>query len=81
MNLGKNAKDKLTGFSGVIIGKCEYLTGCTQYALQPKTKNDGAFIESRWFDEGRLAAMAGEEFSKSDLVIKENGADFAPPQL
>ena len=27
-NLGKRAKDKITGFEGVIIGKTTYLFGC-----------------------------------------------------
>jgi len=31
--LGKKAKDKITGFVGIIIGRAQYLTGCDQYAL------------------------------------------------
>lgn len=27
-NLGKLAIDKITNFNGIVMGHCEYLTGC-----------------------------------------------------
>ena len=42
MNLGQKARDKITGFEGTIIGRAEYLTGCTQFCLAPKTTPDGS---------------------------------------
>lgn len=34
--LGLKAKDKITGFEGIITARCEYLTGCNQYCLTPQ---------------------------------------------
>jgi len=34
--LGKIAKDKITGFQGVLTARVEYLTGCNRYCI----KND-----------------------------------------
>ena len=53
-NLGKKAKDKITGFSGIIIGKIIYLTGCNQYGLTPPIDKDGKTSSTEWFDESRI---------------------------
>ena len=53
--MGKKAKDKVTGFTGVITGKLESLYGCTQYVItgivdkEGKAKDNQAVI-----DEGRV---------------------------
>lgn len=78
--LGKEATDKVTGFKGIVTGHAEYLTGCSQYCLQPKVQK-GAFIEARWFDEGKL------EFSKKviieplEIAGRENGCDMPAPKF
>lgn len=51
--LGTTAKDKITGFSGVVVGRVEYLTGCNQVLLVPKVGKDGSLREAQWFDEQR----------------------------
>lgn len=53
IKLGVKAKDKITGFEGIVVSKIEYLTGCDQYDLLPKVKN-GEFKDSKWFDVSRL---------------------------
>jgi hypothetical protein len=52
-NLGKQAKDKITGFEGIIIGKCAYLFGCEQYCIAPKAK-ENEVKDAHWFDMGRV---------------------------
>ena len=51
IQLGQKAKDKVTGFEGIIIGRCQYLTGCDQYGLVPPAR-DGKIEPAQWFDEG-----------------------------
>jgi len=53
IELGREAKDVITGFSGIIIAKAEYLFGCTQYGIAPKSI-DGKIRDTEWFDEGRV---------------------------
>ena len=53
--LGKQVKDKITGFEGIATGKADYLYGCTQYSVAPKVNpTDGKVGDSYWFDEGSL---------------------------
>lgn len=36
-NNGESVKDIVhTGYEGVIIGRCDHLTGCNTYLIQPK---------------------------------------------
>jgi len=77
--LGQNAEDITTGFKGLVVGKCEYLSGCTQFAVRPKTEKGGKYPESSWIDEGKLKWIDGKEFTVEELTVKSNGADFSAP--
>lgn len=50
--LGVKAKDKITGFEGIIIGRAEHITGCNTYGLKPKKDKDGKMQDAEWVDEG-----------------------------
>lgn len=65
--LGMTMRDTITGFSGVVTGRAEYISGCAQALLVPKVKDDGALPESHWFDEQRL------ELLLADQVVLKNG--------
>ncbi|MDG4903176.1 hypothetical protein P9279_21950 [Mesorhizobium sp. WSM4962] len=65
--LGTTVRDIVTGFSGVVTGRVEYITGCNQALVQPKVKEDGsAMTDSAWVDEQRLEAVAGVPRVKLD---------------
>ena len=78
MKLGQIARDKITGFKGVLTGHANYLTGCDQYLLSPKCKEDGSHIDGRWFDEGRLEVF-GDAFFYEDVKANENRCDIQAP--
>ncbi len=59
IKLGDIVTDDISGFTGVVVGICHYLTGCTQMLVTPKKLSaDGGKIDSQWFDEGRLTDQA-----------------------
>jgi hypothetical protein len=53
ITLGKKYRDQLTGFEGIAVGYCEYITGCNQVLLVPRG-NPSKRSEVEWFDEQRL---------------------------
>lgn len=73
--LGKQAKDKVTGFEGIITSKHIYLTGCSQYGIQPKVDKDGNVPDIRYFDEGRVE-ITGDGITVEEVVAGEPGCDF-----
>lgn len=79
IKLGNEAKDKITGFQGIVTGHADYLTGCDQFLLQPKCDKDDSYPSSHWFDEGRLE-LVGESMTKDDVKGEENGCDYQAPK-
>jgi len=77
--LGKKAKDKITGFTGIITGHARYLTGCDQYILQPECDTDHRkYPDANWFDEGRIEVLEGV-ITKEDVKGEKNGCDYSAP--
>ena len=77
-NLGRKAKDRVTGFSGVITSISFDLYGCVEYVVSPPTDDKGEHKDGRWFDSHRLAIRKAkpvmsipEEFvEKKEIKIK-----------
>jgi hypothetical protein len=55
--LGDEAKDTVTGFSGVAVSRTEYLNGCTRVCLQPPIGKDGKLPTYEAFDEPQLRVL------------------------
>ena len=53
IEMKEKVKDNITGFTGIVTGRAEYLTGCRQYLVVAKGKKD-VRGNSEWFDEDRL---------------------------
>lgn len=64
-NLGKKAKDKVTGFEGIITGKINYLYGCSQYGIVPPASENKTH-DCQWFDEGRIEII-GEGITAAEV--------------
>lgn len=72
IQLGQQAKDKVTGAKGIVTARATYLTGCDQYLIQPVASKDGAFVNGTWFDEGRIEII-GRGILAKEVKSKRNG--------
>ncbi len=53
--LGQKLKCKVTGFTGVVMGRLQYFNGCIQYDLRrPVDPKTGEHRDGRWIDEEQL---------------------------
>lgn len=68
IELGVKARDKVTGFKGIITGRASYLTGCDQYSIVPPIDKDGKLSDGVWFDESRVEVI-GKGVSVEDVVL------------
>lgn len=50
-DLGSRAKDKISGFTGIIVSRSQHLFGCSRYWIAPETHKDGKVEGGGWFDE------------------------------
>ena len=55
--LGCKVKDKITGFTGIVIGHVTYISGCNQCLVVPPVDKDGKRRDGEWFDEQRLEVL------------------------
>lgn len=71
--LGKQCRDKVTGFEGIAIGKCTYLYGCDQIGLLPPAK-DNKVDNPHWFDIGRIEVI-GPGINAEDVASDKPGCE------
>jgi regulator of extracellular matrix RemA (YlzA/DUF370 family) len=79
ITLGQKAKDKVTGFEGIIVAKVQYLYGCDQYGLTPPAK-DGKVGDTQYFDEGRVEVTGRGILPKEVQTEKPGGVNRDCPR-
>jgi len=52
--LGATAKDKVTGFKGIVTGRYTFLNGCIRIEITPEELKDSKPVEPSVFDEQRI---------------------------
>ena len=62
LKLGDLAKDGITGFTGIVVCRSEWLNGCVRLTLQPKALKDGRPVEQETFDIEQLQSAHGSAF-------------------
>ena len=66
-------RDKITGFTGILTSRCEFLTGCNRYCIQPTELQEGRPIEGLYFDEAQIEIISDGILAK-EVKGKEPGA-------
>ena len=58
IELGDRVKDRITGYTGIVNTKSEYLNGCRRFGVQSeKVDKDGRVPDSIYFDEPDLTVI------------------------
>ncbi len=78
VKLGDEARDIVTGFTGVVTAIVYYLGGCVQATVSPRIKDDGSKSEAYSFDIERLE-VTKEEAVKPLSRTKEEPPKSPPP--
>lgn len=65
--LGTRVRDRITGFSGVVTGYVQYISGCNQVLVNPGVDKDGKLMDGNWFDVQRVERI------DNSLIVLENG--------
>jgi len=71
--LGQRAKEKITGFSGIIVARIDYLTGCNRYSLQSEDLHEGKPVDWQNFDENQLELVKKEKTKKPKIKKEKTG--------
>jgi hypothetical protein len=77
--MGLTVKDKISGWTGVVTGHCDYISGCDQLLVTPSgLKKDGTVPEGKWVDVQRLEVVSGKKRITLDNE-KTPGPDLPAP--
>lgn len=59
IELGDEVRDTISGFTGIVIGRTEWLYGCVRIGVSPRkvNKESGKIIDAQWFDEPQLEVL------------------------
>jgi hypothetical protein len=64
IELGDIARDRMTGFEGVVVARTEWLYGCSRLTLKPQGLKDGKSIDTETFDEPQLERVIADAFER-----------------
>jgi len=76
--LGVKVKDVITGFTGVVTARCEHITSCNTYAVNPQEVSESKPVEPAWFDENRME-LIGDGITLPELNNSKPGAGNLNP--
>ena len=75
---GDQVREMVTGFTGIITGSVYYLTGCNQYLVTAKQKDEFSEASTVWYDEGRLEYI-DNQITPEMVEAEAPGCDRKPP--
>jgi hypothetical protein len=54
---GSRVSDIITGFTGIVTARTEWLYGCIRVEVTPQELHEGKPVEALWFDEQRVRVI------------------------
>jgi len=75
LQLGDDAKDTITGLTGVVIGITDWLNGCQRISIQPRELKDGRPVDNCCFDVEQLQLV---KRARPVVAAKTGGPHEAP---
>ena len=63
-DLGTEVEDIFTGFTGIIVCRCQWVHNCNTYGVKSRVLKDGVPQDNQFFDEPQLKVV-------KEKVVKE----------
>jgi len=76
VKLGVIARDRISGFQGVVVAVCDWLNGCRRVTIDSQELKDGKPVGASTFDSEQLEWVA--EFDQPVAATKTGGPPIAP---
>lgn len=70
--IGKEARDKMTGMTGTIAYRVEYLYTCNGYGVLPSIDKEGKSRDAEQYDEGRIEIL-GDGVAPEEVQVAKRG--------
>ena len=77
IRMGSKVRDVVTGLEGIVTARCEYLTGCVQFCVVPRS-TDGKMPDGSYIDEQRLERIEGGALELENVAAGGPQRDTPP---
>ena len=57
IQLGDKARDSITGYTGIVIARTEWLNGCWRITIQAQELKDGKPVDNQTFDAEQVEVV------------------------
>ena len=81
IKLGSRVIDTISGFTGIVTARHEYLYGCVRVTVTPETLKDGKPIDAEWFDEHQVRVLKEKQVEFKAEKTASGGPQDPPPAL
>lgn len=78
IELGDRVRDVVSGFIGIVVGKSQWINGCSTSGVKSEELKDGLPTEIQWFDDPQIKI---EEKNVIECGIDPGGPVKNPKQL
>ena len=78
VELGDNVKDLISGFKGIVVGRTDWLYGCTRFGVQGKMDKEGKVQEAQWFDKPQLVVITKAVMKPQKVPAPDYGPRSTP---
>ncbi len=73
IQLGDKVKDRVTGMTGIVMARTDWLNGCVRMVVQPQELKDGKPVEPSSFDIEELILIEENAISAKPEERRTNG--------
>lgn len=72
IKIGSLARDKISGFTGIVGARTQWINGCRRVLIEPKSlKDDGSVLEGVWFDIQMVEVVSEDTGLIPDWEVKD----------
>ncbi len=74
---GSKVRDRVSGYTGIIISRTEHMNGCRQYGVNAPVDDTGKMVDGYNIDEQQLE-LVDEGLNSQPVAKKDSGGATTP---
>lgn len=68
IKLGDKVRDTISGFEGIVVAICDWLSGCRRITISPQELHDGKPVGDWTFDANQLELISRGAVAKEPVI-------------
>jgi hypothetical protein len=68
IELGDKVRDRISGFTGIAVGRTDWMYGCSRVVIAPQELHNGSLVDSQAFDIQQLELLEKKVIKREEVV-------------